>query len=130
MWTAAGGCDREHAPVSASGVMGGMTTQAGRRAPGRPRDPEAATRILQASLEVYAEHGWSGFTIDAVAKRAGVGKSTIYLRWTDRETLLTDAVALRTGRIEQVDTGSLEGDLTALAGNRMRHYLDPTGWAT
>ncbi|NHC23891.1 TetR/AcrR family transcriptional regulator [Nocardioides sp. IC4_145] len=101
-----------------------------RRSRGRPRTPGAEARILEAALEEYGERGWAGFTIDAVARRAGVGKSTVYLRWRDKDSLLVDAVELRAAGIEDVDTGSLRGDLEALATNLFRHYLDPAGWAT
>lgn len=68
--------------------------------------------------------------MDAVARRAGVGKSTVYLRWQDKDSLLIDAVDARTGGIEDVDTGSFRGDLIEVSVNLYRHYLDPTGWAT
>ncbi|MCR6032203.1 TetR family transcriptional regulator [Nocardioides sp. zg-579] len=101
-----------------------------RRTRGRPRTPGAETRILEAALEEYGERGWAGFTMDAVARRAGVGKSTVYLRWRDKDALLLDAVGARAAGIEDVDTGSLRGDLEQLATNLFRHYLDPAGWAT
>ncbi|GAB3773262.1 AcrR family transcriptional regulator [Nocardioides ginsengisegetis] len=101
-----------------------------RPARGRPRKEGAEQRILEAALEEYAERGWSGFTMDAVARRAGVGKSTVYLRWSDKDSLLTDAVTTRSQDIEQVDTGSLRGDLERLAANLFRYLLDPAGWAT
>lgn len=83
---------------------------------GRPRDPDRETRILEATIAEYAERGWSGLTMDAVARRARVGKSTIYLRWSDREGLLVDAFAARSHEgTDQLDTGSLRGDLEALA---------------
>lgn len=97
---------------------------------GRPRTPGAGDRILDAALEEYGERGWAGFTMDAVARRAGVGKSTVYLRWKDKDSLLTHAVDARSSGIEDVDTGTFRGDLEALAGNLFRHYLDPVGWAT
>lgn len=97
---------------------------------GRPRTPGAEDRVFDAALEEYGERGWAGFTMDAVARRAGVGKSTVYLRWRDKDSLLTDAVAARSGTIEAVDTGSFRGDLEALAANLFRYYLDPPGWAT
>jgi AcrR family transcriptional regulator len=101
-----------------------------RRTRGRPRTPGAEERILDAALEEYGERGWSGFTMDAVARRAGCGKSTVYLRWKDKDSLLTDAVRMRTLGIDDVDTGSFRGDLEALAANLFHHYLDPAGWAT
>jgi AcrR family transcriptional regulator len=101
-----------------------------RKSRGRPRTPGAEDRILEAALEEYGERGWAGFTMDAVARRAGVGKSTVYLRWRDKDSLLSDAVQAHSSGIEQVDTGSLRGDLEQLAANLFRHYMDPVGWAT
>ena len=85
-----------------------------RRSRGRPRTPGAEQRIIDAALEEYGEHGWSGFTMDGVARRAGVGKSTVYLRWQDKDALLTDAVSASSGDLGEVDTGSLREDLRAL----------------
>ncbi len=101
-----------------------------RRTRGRPRIPGAEEKILNAALEEYGEHGWSGFTMDAVARRAGVGKSTVYLRWPDKDSLLTEAVRLEGRILADVDTGSLRGDLSQLAGNLLRHFRDPQGWAS
>ncbi|MBX6390999.1 MAG: TetR/AcrR family transcriptional regulator [Frankia sp.] len=105
-------------------------TTAWRRPPGRPRDPMAEQRILDAAIEEYLAAGIAGFTMDRVARRAGVGKSTVYLRWPDKDTLLVESVLARSGGIEDVDTGSLRGDLVELAGNLMRFLLDPVGFAS
>lgn len=59
---------------------------------GRPRDPDLERRALTAALEVFAEKGWAGLTIDAVASRARVGKSALYLRWADKGELLSAAL--------------------------------------
>ncbi|MDF1604974.1 TetR/AcrR family transcriptional regulator [Nocardioides sp. YIM 152315] len=108
-----------------------MTTVEGpRRGRGRPRIPGAENMILAAALAEYGEHGWAGFTMDAVARRAGVGKSTVYLRWSDKDALLTEAVTDRGMELTAVDTGTLEGDLTQLATNLLRHFHGPSGWAT
>ena len=69
-------CDRRLAPVR----------------PGRRRDPEVDEAILDAALELFAEDGFRGVTIEGVAARAGVGKATIYRRYPTREALLVDAV--------------------------------------
>ena len=109
-----------------------MSTSQGepRRGRGRPRTPGAEKRIIDAALEEYGEHGWSGFTMDGVARRAGVGKSTVYLRWQDKDTLLTDAVGSSSGRLGAVDTGSLRGDLHQVAVNLFEYFRSPAGWAT
>ncbi|WP_395657330.1 TetR/AcrR family transcriptional regulator [Nocardioides sp.] len=106
------------------------TSQEPRRGRGRPRTPGAEKRIIDAALEEYGEHGWSGFTMDGVARRAGVGKSTVYLRWQDKDTLLTDAVGSASDELGDVDTGSLRGDLKGLAANLFRYFREPAGWAS
>ena len=69
--------------------------------------------ILDAAVEILAEQGPSGFTVDAVAARAGVGKATIYRRWSSRGALLLDTAHHRIGlEIEDPDTGSVAGDMT------------------
>ncbi|MGB0099131.1 MAG: TetR/AcrR family transcriptional regulator [Nocardioides sp.] len=85
---------------------------------------------MDAALEEYGEHGWAGFTMDGVARRAGVGKSTVYLRWQDKDSLLTDAVGTASGLLGAVDTGDLRGDLRQVAINLYRHFHDPAGWAS
>ena len=99
------------------------------RGRGRPRIEGAEAKILAAALDEYGERGWSGFTMDAVARRAGVGKSTVYLRWHDKDELLTAAVTNRGMELTDADTGSLEGDLRQLALNLLRHFHATEGWA-
>jgi AcrR family transcriptional regulator len=82
--------------------------------PGRPRDPRADEAILQAVLDLAADEGLGAITLDAVAQRAGVGKATIYRRWTSKEAMLLDAWQAIVAPFEAPDTGSLRGDLTAL----------------
>ncbi len=106
-----------------------ITAQAPLRGRGRPRTPGAEDKVLAAALAEYGEHGWAGFTMDAVARRAGVGKSTVYLRWPDKDALLTEAVTTRGLELTTVDTGSLEGDLVQLTLNLLRHFHSPAGWA-
>ena len=85
---------------------------------------------MQAAIREYAENGRAGFSLNGVARRAGVGKSSVYLRWSDKDALLADSVNALTGSIEHVDTGSFRGDLQALALNITRNWLDPAGWVT
>lgn len=66
-----------------------MTTTAAR---GRPRDPALDTAILTAALELFVAQGISAMSIEQVAKRAGVGKPTIYRRWSTKEQLVADAI--------------------------------------
>jgi AcrR family transcriptional regulator len=90
--------------------------------PGRPRDPDLDRRIAQAALDVFGDAGWAGFAMETVARRAGVGKASLYLRWSGKEALLTDAVALRFPPVGDADTGTLRGDLTELAVQMLDLY--------
>ena len=58
---------------------------------GRPRCPVAHRNILQAARDLVAEVGFAGLTIEGVAARAGVGKTTIYRRWPNKSSLVLDA---------------------------------------
>lgn len=85
---------------------------------------------MDAALAEYAEHGRAGFSLNGVARRAGVGKSALYLRWSGKDELLAAAVESRSHTVEEVDTGTLRGDLLALTGNLLRLWRDPVGWVT
>jgi AcrR family transcriptional regulator len=61
-------------------------------APGRPRSPVVDQAILRAALELFIEYGVAGASIEKIAKRAGVGKTSIYRRWSNREALLAQAI--------------------------------------
>jgi AcrR family transcriptional regulator len=63
-----------------------------RNAVGRPRSPVVDQAILRAALELFIEHGVAGASIEKIAKRAGVGKTSIYRRWSTREALLAQAI--------------------------------------
>jgi AcrR family transcriptional regulator len=93
-----------------------MTTgEATRRPRGRPRSARADRAILDATIELLAERGYGGLTVEAVASRAGVGKSTIYRRWPSKATLAAAAVnALARERVPVPDTGDLRDDLVRL----------------
>ena len=54
---------------------------------GRPRNPDADAAIMQAALALLRERGYAGLTLDDVAHRAGVGKSSLYRRFRDRADL-------------------------------------------
>ncbi len=55
---------------------------------GRPRDTEMEDHVFDVVLKIYGKTGWSGFHFTKVASLGGIGKSSLYSRWADRETLL------------------------------------------
>jgi AcrR family transcriptional regulator len=82
---------------------------------GRPRSARSHRAILDAANELLAERGFVDLTIEEVAQRAGVGKTTIYRRWPSKGTLVFEAFATDyQNQLPLQDTGSLRGDLLAL----------------
>jgi AcrR family transcriptional regulator len=63
-----------------------------KNAAGRPRSPVVDQAIMRGALELFIEHGVAGASIERVAKRAGVAKTSIYRRWPTREALLAQAI--------------------------------------
>ncbi len=86
---------------------------------GRPRSEEAHQAILDATLALLAEVGFSALTVEGVAGRAGVGKATIYRRWPSKLPLVVEAFG-GLPSFEDADTGALETDLKAM----LRSYLE------
>jgi AcrR family transcriptional regulator len=85
---------------------------------GRKRDHTRDADILDAAIDVLAETGYDGMTVDMVAARAKAGKATLYRRWPSKAELVIDAVAcLKKNDLEAAnipDTGTLRGDLIAM----------------
>lgn len=84
----------------------------------RPRVEGAReAEILDATFDLLAEVGYDRLTLDAVASRAKAGKATLYRRWDDKCSLVIDALLRAKGAPPPAvpDTGSLRGDLLALA---------------
>ncbi|WP_447925563.1 TetR/AcrR family transcriptional regulator [Georgenia muralis] len=63
-----------------------------RRGPGRPRIAGTEERAYRAVIEMFGQKGWNGISLEGVANHAGLGKSSIYLRWKDKRELLMEAV--------------------------------------
>ncbi len=71
--------------------------------------------VLDAAAEVLLDVGCERLTIDEIAEKSGVARSTIYRNWGDRSTLIVDVVGRIASMPEPPDTGSLETDLEILA---------------
>ncbi len=87
-----------------------MATVTAKR-PGRPRTAGVDEALLEATLQLAGEVGINGMSMDDLAQRAGVSKTTIYRRWRSKEALVLDALAHAIRPFDLVDTGSLRGDL-------------------
>jgi AcrR family transcriptional regulator len=91
---------------------------------GRKRDPLIEPRVYDAAIRVYAREGWAGFSFEAIARAARVGKPALYRRWANREELLV--AALHTTDFPTArDCGSVRADLLDYAGQWVEWYGHP-----
>jgi AcrR family transcriptional regulator len=82
--------------------------------------------IVEAALDELAERGYQGLSMDAVARRAGVGKSALYRRWPGKQEMAVDIVSrLGVPLAEVPDTGSFAGDLRTLLDAVLDWFTDP-----
>jgi AcrR family transcriptional regulator len=76
--------------------------------------PQITTAITEAVLDELAEHGYGRLSMEAVAKRAGVGKSALYRRWPSKQDMVIAVLSEFSVPLAEIpDTGSLRGDLLA-----------------
>jgi AcrR family transcriptional regulator len=94
-----------------------MTSGQYRPAMARPLSAEADAKMLGATLEIIRDAGVDGVTIEEVARRSGVAKTTIYRHASSGTELVVRAVTGLVDDIEVPDTGSLAGDLRALVAS-------------
>jgi AcrR family transcriptional regulator len=109
-----------------------MTTQSAPAGRARPagRGPKVRAAVLAATLTELTENGYAALTVDNVARRSGVHKTTIYRRWKDRESLVADAVTdLAATEVPFPDTGDIDTDLRVLARSFVRFLNSPAGKA-
>ncbi|HEY4005555.1 MAG TPA: TetR/AcrR family transcriptional regulator [Pseudonocardia sp.] len=85
---------------------------------GRPRDAELDERILAATRELLAVHGYQGLSIAAVAEAAGTTRPSVYLRFTDKKDLATRAIAGMNVSDELQTSEDVQADLVA----ELRHF--------
>ncbi|PJE95083.1 TetR family transcriptional regulator [Streptomyces carminius] len=88
--------------------------------------PELTEAIVEIALGELAEKGYGRMSMEAVARRAGVGKSALYRRWPSKQALAVDAVArISVPLAETPDTGSLRGDVRAMLEALLSWLDDP-----
>jgi AcrR family transcriptional regulator len=107
----------DSSPADASGAAEAPSAPSA----GRPRSEEAHRAILEATLALLVDVGYSGLTVEGVAQRAGVGKATIYRRWPSKLPLVIEAFRQLPG-LEEADTGDLATDLEQMLKSYLRTY--------
>ncbi len=93
------------------------------RAPGRPLNTAIDEHLLQATQDLLIEEGFERLTMDAVARRCGASKATIYRRWPSKTALVVAAAVALFQVPELPDTGNLREDLLACG----RAYIQTGG---
>jgi AcrR family transcriptional regulator len=102
-----------------------MTVQPGTRRPGG-RTARVREAVLGAVLAALGETRYRDLTVEQVAQRAGVAKTTVYRRWGSVEGLVLDLMRDQTARrVPTPDTGDLDTDMRTLARGILGIYRDP-----
>lgn len=100
-------------------------TQRAQAAPQRRtggRSARVVRDVLEASIDVLGHSGYSGFSFEEVAARAGVSRTTVYRRWPTKQDLVRAALLRFADQRPRIaDTGSLRGDLE----QNLRACFDP-----
>ena len=88
--------------------------------------PEITTALTRALMEEWARVGYAALSLEAVARRAGVGKAALYRRWPSKPAMVAESFAtLRLAAGPLPDRGSFEADLAAALRDLRRHLRHP-----
>jgi AcrR family transcriptional regulator len=99
-------------------------TATSQRGPGRPRDTAVDAAILEAAIDELIDRGFLAASMESIAARAGVAKTTVYRRWSS-----THELALAAMRTLQEDPSlapgdSVRGDMLVLLDRMRRKWGD------
>ena len=86
---------------------------------GRARDPELDDAITTATTELLEERGFAELTIEAIARRAGVARATVYRRWPNLDALLAHVLSSVVHEIPIPDRGHVRDDLVAILEDQL-----------
>lgn len=109
----------------------GRKSRTPRRDAGRARGPSIVDAMLTQTLVELASAGMAGLSVERIARRAQVNKTSVYRRWPSREALVAAALegVLASTAAAIPDTGSLRGDLLGLLMPVVRLLESPSGQA-
>jgi AcrR family transcriptional regulator len=99
-------------------------TAALERRPGRPRNEQVDAAILDATIDALADYGYAGLSVEAVAERAGVAKTTVYRRWPGKDEVVLDAISRLKGPIATAPGRSVREDLSYLMGAMRAQWIN------
>jgi AcrR family transcriptional regulator len=90
-----------------------------------PRPRRSQEIVLETTLDVIAEQGVMGISVDTVAARSGVSKATIYRHWGSRARLIHAAISSLQPTTVEPNTGSLRDDLVVLLLHLVEYFDTP-----
>ncbi len=93
-----------------------------KQAPNVPRNARNHRSILDATMELLAEVGYGGLTMEGVAARAGVAKTTVYRWWPSKPALVVAAAEDLAAQVRNPDSGNLRDDLVTLLRDVIKVY--------
>lgn len=96
--------------------------ESAKRRPGAQMDPEADRLILQTAHRLLRERGYDRLTMDAVAREAGVARTTVYRRYRDKADLVSAAIETLRDPAKRTSSGDARRDLTAHLEDVRRSY--------
>jgi AcrR family transcriptional regulator len=95
---------------------------------GRPRSEESEEAILEATIQLLSEKPLREISMEEIARKAGVGKATIYKWWPSKAYVALDAFLKKTNQmIPTSDTGSVKTDILEQLRSLMVFYRSPAG---
>lgn len=104
----------------------GPRGEPGTARPGRKRSEVSRKAILGAAIDIVHESGYAALSVEAIAKRAGTGKQTIYRWWPSKADVVMEALSdLAESRLGPLDHGSLAEDMRALMRSNFAIATDP-----
>jgi len=128
--TAPAGTPAEGTPAEGTPAEGAGAGVPERRRRGRPRSRRAEEAITEATIDLIVRHGVCGLSIEGVAQRAGVAKTTIYRRWASKEELALDVLARMHGPAPDLPPGgSVRDDLVFLLLAARSNHEGTTRWS-
>ena len=102
--------------------------EASPRGRGRPRDPALDDRILEQTLVLLGSHGYAGLTLDELAARSGVAKTTVLRRWPSKAAVAAAGVQrLALQSVDVPNSGTLRADLRALLHGAVETFVRGRG---
>jgi AcrR family transcriptional regulator len=91
----------------------------------RPLSDAARIKILEAAQAIIADEGVAALSIDDVARRAGVAKTTVYRHFGSCDGIVLAAADRQVNSVESIDTGSLRGDLEVIVARYLASTEEP-----